>query len=346
MANRLPQSKQQRVMIEKFGGMQTNTGKISIADNEFSLLVNAMPISDGNISSIPSYTEAFTVNANACVRATNLIINGKLNTYTFDGLALWENNYIIGGFNNPRLTVWQGTILLIIDTTGYYSWDGITLTQQQIFASIQGCITTYMGRVWISQNKTVIFSAPNSYTDFSVEDGAGFFVLTGGNLRTNITGFAQNDNLLYIFGDHSINVISGIQEIIEPLPQLIDTGSIMGAPNQETIINYNNFILFANDLGIYTIKGLEITKISNQLNGIWANLEPLTASQATINGVTVYLLYCAVLKPISNLITNDHIILAFYNDKWFIIITQDGQISRNDSDMPLYQYNYVNRPPV
>ena len=340
MVNRPPQTKKQPITIAKFGGINTKTSLKSIGDNEFGLLLNLMPIDDGNLSTIPANNEITPTTPTTARRMTNIILDGCVHTFIFDGQHLYDGSTLVGNFTNPRLTVWNGVEVLIIDPLGYFTYSSGTLSTPQIFGSVEGNIAIYNNRVWLSQGKTVIFSAAGSYTDFDPAGGAGVFTLNDSNLRTRITGFCVNDNILYIFGDHSIYAVSSIQIVgTETVPQLINTGSVIGTSAQELIINFNNFVIFANDLGIFTVKGIEVQKISDNLNGIWKFLSPLTASQATINGLPVYLLYSAIITPFNPLITTTYIILAFYNGKWFMLSSIEGQITYSQSDMPVYQFN-------
>ena len=66
-------------------------------------------------------------------------------------------------------------------------------------------ISTFSGRVWIAQDRTVYYSAVNSYTDFGTVS-AGNITITDGTLHGNITQLLSANNFLYVFGTDSINV--------------------------------------------------------------------------------------------------------------------------------------------
>ncbi len=75
--------------------------------------------------------------------------------------------------------------------------------------SVSG-IQTFSGRTWVSQGRTVFYSAADSYSDFT-SVSAGNLVLTDSTLHSNIVQILSANNFLYIFGEDSINVFSDVR---------------------------------------------------------------------------------------------------------------------------------------
>src|SRR5438094_6132565 len=76
-----------------------------------------------------------------------------------------------------RLSMWQGSTALIIDPTkGYFSYDGTTFTL--ISAGQTGdAVTVFEGRAWIASGRTISYTAPNTFNDFTAGNGSGSTII-------------------------------------------------------------------------------------------------------------------------------------------------------------------------
>lgn len=180
-------------------------------------------------------------------------------------------------------------------------------------------LETFQGRVWISQGRTVFYTAAGAYNDFS-SVSAGNLTLTDDTLHSNINALLSANNFLYIFGDDSINVFSDVRVGTNGVTTFTNTNvsASVGSRRPEAIFPYFRSVLFLNDYGVYALVGATTTKISDALDGIFPLIDfsqPITGGQVLINNIL-----CAAF----NFYYNDPvqgtrpIQAVFFDKKWFI----------------------------
>jgi len=180
-------------------------------------------------------------------------------------------------------------------------------------------LETFQGRVWISQGRTVFYTAAGQYNDFS-SVSAGNLTLTDDTLHSNINALLSANNFLYIFGDDSINVFSDVRVGTNGVTTFTNTNvsASVGSRRPGAIFPYFRSVLFLNDYGVYALVGATTTKISDALDGVFPLIDfsqPITGGQVLINNIL-----CAAF----NFYYNDPvqgtrpIQAVFFDKKWFI----------------------------
>lgn len=182
-------------------------------------------------------------------------------------------------------------------------------------------IQSFSGRVWIANGRTVSFTAAGSYNDFT-SISAGQVVLTDSTLHGNITQLLSANNFLYIFGDDSINVFSDVRVTTTGITLFTNTNvsASVGSKLPYAIFPYFRSVLFMNDYGIYALVGSTTTKLSDNLDGVFPNIDftlPVNAGQVLLNNIL-----CAAFNfrytGGEGVSSSDRYIQAiFFEKKWF-----------------------------
>jgi hypothetical protein len=258
------------------------------------------------------YTTAPTVNITAApgggTNATaNAIVNGGVVT------QIVVTNPGAGYTSAPTIT-FSGGSGNNAAATGVYTAD----------SSVD--ISSFQGRVWIAQGRTVFYSAAGSYNDF-VTVSAGNLNLQDDTLHSKITALISANNFLYVFGDDSINVFSDVRVGTTGLTTFTNTNvsASVGSRRIEAIFPYFRSLLFMNDYGVYALVGATTTKLSDSLDGIFPLIDftqPVSGGQVLLNNIL-----CAAF----NFTYNDPVQGArplqavFFDKKWFL--TSQGTLT-------------------
>ena len=179
-------------------------------------------------------------------------------------------------------------------------------------------IATFSGRAWIASDRTVFYTAADTYNDF-YSISSGFLTISDSTLRTNIFRILAANNFLYVFGEDSINVFSDVRvdsNTGETLFTNTNVSASVGSNLKHAIFPYFRSVLFMNDYGVYALVGATTTKISDPLDGVFPLIDfnsPISGGQCLINNIL-----CAVY----NFRYNDNgtfrwIQAAFFDRKWF-----------------------------
>jgi hypothetical protein len=179
-------------------------------------------------------------------------------------------------------------------------------------------IQTFSGRTWVSQGRTITYSAAGSYSDFT-SVSAGSLTLTDNTLHSNIIQLVAANNFLYIFGEDSINVFSDVRVTNTGTTIFTNTNvsASVGTRLPYAIFPYFRSILFMNEYGAYALVGSTTSKISDALDGVFPDIDfttaVITAGQVLLNNIL-----CAAF----NIRYNDsgtyrYIQAVFFEKKWF-----------------------------
>ena len=239
-----------------------------------------------------------------------------------------------GGGSNAAGTaiVSGGQITRVIMTnagTNYTNNSNITVTitggggsnataKAVIQADTVSGIQTFSGRTWVSQGRTVTYSAAGSYSDFT-SVSAGALTLTDNTLHSNIIQLLAANNFLYIFGEDSINVFSDVRVTNTGTTIFTNTNvsASVGTRLPYAIFPYFRSVLFMNEYGAYALVGSTTSKVSDALDGVFPNIDfttaIITAGQVLLNNIL-----CAAF----NIRYNDsgtyrYIQAVFFEKKWF-----------------------------
>lgn len=179
-------------------------------------------------------------------------------------------------------------------------------------------IEVFANRVWIGQDRTLVWSAPDSPTDF-VSTGAGQKVLADPTLHSKIFSLNSANNFLYVTGVDSVDVIGDV--VVNSLGDTVFSQTNLvaniGTQRVATIISYYRAMLFLNPSGIYAVYGSTPVKISDDLDGIFKNFDE--SGQYSAGVVMLNNILCAAF----NIIDRDDLtgsncgLSIFFNKKWF-----------------------------
>ena len=207
------------------------------------------------------------------------------------------------------------TLLYVVDPNGAGSAATATATAINQPGT---CIQSFSGRVWIADDRTVYYTAADSYNDFT-SISAGNITLVDATLYGDITQIIAANNFLYVFGESSINVFSDVRvnTLGETLFTNTNISASIGTELFLGVFAYFRSILFINRYGVYALVGATTTKISDALDGIFPNIDfsaPISGCQTIIYNILV---------SAWNVRYNDNgtfrrIQLIFFDRKWFI----------------------------
>ena len=283
---------------------------------------------------------------------TNLVDIGSVGAVTInDGGTNYTN--VTVSFSAPDQTggiqatgeavTLANTIVEILVTepgTGYTAAPTITITDAggsnanvtcTLFSQSGTGLATFSGRAWISDQRTVYYSAADTYNDF-INVSSGFLTLTDSTLRTDISTIIAANNFLYVFGEDSINVFSDVRVNSvtgETLFTNTNVSASIGSGFKYAIFPYFRSMLFLNRYGVYALVGATTSKISDSIDDIFTNIDfaqPITAGQVLINNI----LCAAWTVTYNDAGTPRKIQVVFFDRKWFIT-DQGDTITRTAS---------------
>lgn len=201
---------------------------------------------------------------------------------------------------------------------------------------------TYASRVWLQfpseqiggkNAGTRLVSAPDSFLNFATSAGGLITENTDPSLRTKYTGLKQNQGYLYSLGDSSVTVISNVETSGSPpsttfQPQVISPQ--VGTLWRDTIQVFDEQIVFANSMGVYSISGGTVRKISDPIDtlydtvtetidGFVVNRYP-TACVAVIYNKKHYCLFCEISDSDTGEFSDvpRRVMLAWDGQEWYV----------------------------
>ena len=209
------------------------------------------------------------------------------------------------------------------------------------------CMETFQGRVWIANPAQSPYStippggnfqvsAPGSITNFATSAGGVQFTNIDSFLQTQYVGIKQSNGYLYMFGDSSVSVISGVSTSGSPITTTFSYQNVdpdIGLSYRDTLTNFGRSILFGNNTGIYGLYGGSVTRVSDKLVGLFNNaLFPPTAGAvspssalATLFDIKHFLMLLTVTDPDTNLPVN---VMATWNEKTWGLTTQTVNLTQ------------------
>jgi hypothetical protein len=312
---------------------------------------------------------------------TNLHNVGSVNSITINnagtGYGSANTTVTFGAPNQANGIQATGTVIVVSGAvseivmtecgTGYTSAPSVTISGGGSNANVTCTIlnqsgtdiATFSGRTWIASDRTVFYTAADTFNDF-YSVSAGFLTITDSTLRTNITRILSANNFLYVFGEDSINVFSDVRVDANTGTTLFTNTNVsasVGSALKHAIFPYFRSVLFMNEYGVYALVGATTTKISDPLDGIFPFIyfaEEVSGGQCLINNIL-----CAVFNfKYNDNGTDRWIQAAFFERKWFLtnqltdayyVVTsvKDGFLNLYGSTgTNLYQFYEDNTNPV
>ena len=268
------------------------------------------------------------------------ITNGGTGYNTAPNVAISAPNEASGVQATATATVSGNAVTAITITnpgSGYTNASNVTVTitgvgsnataSATLFSQVGQAIATFSGRVWISDKRTVYYSAADSYNDFG-SISAGNITLVDSTLHGNITQLVSANNFLYVFGSDSINVFSDVRVSATTGETLFSNTNIsasIGTDLKFAIFPYFRSILFMNRYGMYALVGSTTSKISDGLDGVFPAIDfsfPVSGGQVLLNNIL-----CAAFNFRTNYYsgTPRFVQAVFFEKKWFFT-TQDSAL--------------------
>lgn len=286
------------IMFDGYSTLNTQSERPSIEDDQCSWLDGFMPVGKGTLRTMPDQgqqifgapsglTIVFFGFGNIgdqpyCIAVTNDGGVWAINTLTLTVNLIAGPGTIAG--HNVGLSQWGAQFLIITcqqePSNGYFLWDGTTFYFPgdsvpgftTVPTGIQGnSVEIYQSRVWVANGPNIVFSAPESITDFSTGNGGGAFQSNDSFLRRSYVRLVQTNGFLYLIADSSINYISGVTTSGSPPTTTFSNQNAdpeIGTTWPYTVQVFSRNIVFLNNFGAHISYGGAVTKISDALDGI------------------------------------------------------------------------------
>jgi hypothetical protein len=343
-------NKKHEYSTSDFDGVNTQALRQAIKPGQQAWLENIQPIGPANAKVVPGISIQLAQLTGGVTpyyaQGFNIIIGGtptdiifvastdgniwaiNLSTYVVTAITLATPN--AGNFTKCSAAQWKNERLMIIDeVTGLWDWNGAALNNAG-YASRPGsgtCIATFAGCVWVSNNRTISYSAINSYLNFGAPGGS--LIITDETLHSSIQQLVSSNNFLYVFGIDSVNVfsdvrVSGGNQVFTNTN--LSTGVGTGFPMSCT--TYGRSVWFASANGFYGLYGAAARKESTELDGVYDQILNINNPSAigaapTVSAglVTINQILCvAFLFTYQDSTSGNRPLIAVYFDKkWFFV---------------------------
>lgn len=201
-----------------------------------------------------------------------------------------------------------------------------TLTMMP-FGVAGSSIETYQSQAWIANGTNVTATAPGSTSNFATSAGGVAFVAVDSFLRRKVVSLKQTNGFLYLFGDSSINVVSNVQ-VGATGTTTFNNANVdpqVGTAWRDTVVAFGRALVFANSTGVYALYGGAAEKVSEPLDGLFANATFNTgamggvtpvAAVTNIFGRLVYMLLFTTIDPFTN--TQRTLLAMWDGAKWWM----------------------------
>jgi len=194
------------------------------------------------------------------------------------------------------------------------------------FAAAQA-VATFAGRVWVANNRTVSYSAPDSWFDFSAATAGGSFVIDDETLEGSVTQLLAANGFLYIVGNTSVDTLSDVR-VIAGSPPITAFSRVNISPQigsqftqKNPIIPFGKSLLWSARFGMYSLLGSTTRKISDKLDLL---MKAVTDSGSLL-GAGVCKLYGSlcpaflVSYPDGSVSGTRTLIILLYAGRWFFV---------------------------
>lgn len=192
-------------------------------------------------------------------------------------------------------------------------------------------LAVFEGRVWIvgpQPSRTITFSAPASFTDFTITSGAGSTTISDSAFLGNITNLLSTIEQLYVVGAGAVDTISNVSTAGSPLATTFSVTNIVtnvGSIFPSSISAYLRAVFFQTPYGVYSLVGTTPQKISDKLDNLYPDLILGTDEPAAVGAVHHILTWCLLTtfadpgSGVGSMGTkaNRPLLLCFAGGKWF-----------------------------
>lgn len=332
-----PQPKAKTFQYRQWSRLNLTDARVSIEDDELAWLENAILVGKGSIqvlnapgASVATISQGIRAFYGFTLNGTPLFItinqDGSVSQVTPSGtVTVVAAAGTMSG--DAHCKIWQGTRILILDpANGYFSWDGATFTV--ISAGQTGTdLAVFEGRVLLIKNRTITYTAPNTFNDFTAANGAGSTILTDDAFSGNILAALSALEQAWLVGDSAIEALANITAS-GSAPNVTTTFSItnvvtnLGSTAQHSVIGYFRALALLAPFGAYALSGVTPQKLSDKLDGIFPQFT--ITHDASMAAVAVIQNLLCLLFRVTYLGSNAQngaaplpFILGFTQGKWF-----------------------------
>lgn len=341
-AQKAPATKQPDFPLKDFLGVNTQATRTAIAENQFSWLENVYPVGYANLRVLPFQGAAVATIAGGAAnywKYVNINNTDFLIVTTTTGAVFAVNlaSYAVTAVKvagtltgTVSIAQWKNDRVLFIASNGYFDWDGTTWTSNGGVTSAPSAgstIATFAGRVWVGNKRTVVLSAPNSYTDFQTVSSGGSFIMTDETLHSNINSLLTANNFLYIWGDSSINVVSDVRVIGTPALTVFsntNVSALIGTNLPLSIFPFYRTIAFATRYGFYGLFGSTPQKMSDDLDGIIPLIDFTQPVSGDVANLFNTLCICFAFTYLDPVLGSRELLAVLVNKKWFFASQGNG----------------------
>lgn len=234
-----------------------------------------------------------------------------------------------GGGGNFNLNFGIGPLVITDIGSGYTSTPTVTVTggggtlgtvtaMISVVPSVGSAIATYQDRVWVASGRTVIFSAPGNFTDFTTGNAGGSFIISDESLHSSVQALTSANNFLYIFGVTSVNVLSGVS-VVSGATVFTNTNisADVGSAQPTSLVPFNRTVWFYTPYGFHGLFGSTTQKTSDKLDGVFPSI--ISTQNVTAGTCVIYNLRCiAFLFLYDDPIAGPRSLIALlYEKRWF-----------------------------
>ena len=279
-----PKSKTQQWRAWK--NLNLTDARVAIDDEELAWLENAMLVGKGAIQILPGPGDSIATVAAGPVTiwgftlgTTPVLItvnsDGSMSQITTGGVvtAVCAAGIVT---TSASLAIWRNSPILIGDPTkGYFSWDGTTFT---VIDATKVCtsLAVFEGRVWLANGREITYTAPNSFSDFTVGNGSGSTTITDEAFPGAIEDLHSALEQLWISGEGAIEALSNVT--VDTGPPVVTSFSVtnivsnVGVAHDAMTTGYFRSLVVPSSFGIYALSGVTPQKISDKLDGLFPSL--------------------------------------------------------------------------
>ena len=273
--------------FERFrAGMNQVDARTAIGDDEAYWLENIIPVGAGALqilngpgASVASITVGivslwgFTLNGTPVLIAVNR--DGSVTQVTPGG-ATTTVVTAAGVGTDAVCTIWRGTTILILSSLGYCSWDGTSFT---VISTTQTgvALAVSQGRAWLISGRTITYTAPNTYNDFTAGNGAGNTILTDEAFDGNVVAAISALEQLWLVGNASVEALSNVSAS-GTAPNVVTSFALtnivptIGTTSPQSLRGYFRALTFLAPYGAYALSGVTPQQLSEKLDGLFPSL--------------------------------------------------------------------------
>lgn len=217
----------------------------------------------------------------------------------------------------------DGPVLILDQTTGYWKWDGVTLTL--IDGAVAGdAIAVFEDRAWLVTGtpRTISVTAPTTFDDFNPANGAVVTRLTDDVFTGRIIALYSTVQQLWVIGDSAVNAIGSVQTVAG-VTTFSNTNAVksIGTIYSDSISGYFRLLTFAAPDAIHGLLGVTPQYLSAKISRLFGDLAPIRFTGprpglVKLNGQMVLAWLYDYNDPIAQ--RHRSLLVCFSEGKWFV----------------------------